>query len=142
MLKGEKIMRRERLGFKSDEGLIVKSPETEIVAKVELQNNGTAVASLMKWDEVIELDEQANEEKSSSKKKLIAGMILFYLAITGIFICISGVVVGTIVGLYFVTMTCCRIIFTPLNSTLQSIHTLYLFYNKISTTYKVAIKYQ
>lgn len=48
-------MRRERLGFKSDEGLIVKSPETEIVAKVELQNNGTAVASLMKWDEVIEL---------------------------------------------------------------------------------------
>lgn len=50
-------MRRERLGFKSDEGLIVKSPETEIVAKVELQNNGTAVASLMKWDEVIELDE-------------------------------------------------------------------------------------
>lgn len=98
-------MRRERLGFKSDEGLIVKSPETEIVAKVELQNNGTAVASLMKWDEVIELDEQANEEKSSSKKKLIAGMILFYLAITGIFICISGVVVGTIVGLYFVTMT-------------------------------------
>ena len=70
-------MRRERLGFKSDEGLIVKSPETEIVAKVELQNNGTAVASLMKWDEVIELDEQANEEKSSSKKKLIAGMILF-----------------------------------------------------------------
>lgn len=98
-------MRRERLGVKSDEGLIVKSPETEIVAKVELQNNGTAVASLMKWDEVIELDEQANEEKSSSKKKLIAGMILFYLAITGIFICISGVVVGTIVGLYFVTMT-------------------------------------
>lgn len=68
MLKGEKIMRRERLGFKSDEGLIVKSPETEIVAKVELQNNGTAVASLMKWDEVIELDEQANEENHHLKR--------------------------------------------------------------------------
>lgn len=99
-------MKRERLGFKFDEGLIVKSPETGIAAKVELQKDGTAVASLMKWTEEMELEMQAKEEEEiPSKKKIIAGMLLFYLGLTGLFICFSGVVVGTIVGLYFVTMT-------------------------------------
>ena len=80
MLKGERIMKRERLGFKFDEGLIVKSPETGIAAKVELQKDGTAVASLMKWTEEMELEMQAKEEEEiPSKKKIIAGMLLFYL---------------------------------------------------------------
>lgn len=99
-------MRRERLGFKCEEGLIVKSPETGIAAKVETQKEGTAVASLMNWIDEINLEMKATEEEvNPSKKKIISGLILFYLAITGIFIVISGVAVGIISGLYFIAMT-------------------------------------
>lgn len=101
-------MKRERLGFKFDEGLIVKSPETGIAAKVELQKDGTAVASLMKWTEEMEmeLEMQAKEEEEiPSKKKIIAGMLLFYLGLTGLFICFSGVVVGIMSGVFFTATT-------------------------------------
>lgn len=97
-------MRRERLGFKCDEGLIIKSPETGIAAKVELQKDGTAVAGLMNWTEVMNLEMKATEEELS-KKKILAGMILFYFAITGICIYISGVTIGIMAGLYFIAMT-------------------------------------
>jgi len=105
-------MKRERLGFKFDEGLIVKSPETGIAAKVELQKDGTAVASLMKWTEEMELEMQAKEEEEiPSKKKIIAGMILFNLAIIGAFILASGVAVGLVAALYFIAMTFSAIYF-------------------------------
>lgn len=111
-LKGEKIMRRERLGFKCDEGLIIKSPETGIAAKVELQKDGTAVVGLMKWTEVMELEMQVKEEEEKpAKKKIIAVMLLFYLAIIRACIFASGVTVGLGAALYFIAITFAAIYF-------------------------------
>ena len=99
-------MKRARLGYKVGDLLVVKSPETGIAAKVELNADGTGVASLMNWDDTIKLEMKAiEEEKIPSKKKIIAGMLLFYLVLTGLFICFSGVVVGIIVGFYFIAIT-------------------------------------
>lgn len=105
-------MKRERLGFKSDEGLIVKSPETGIAAKVEIPKDGTLVASLMNMVEVMEKEMQANkEDEEPSKKKMITWMILFYLAIIGACILASGVAVGLVAALYFIAMTFAAIYF-------------------------------
>lgn len=106
MLKGERIMKRERLGYKVGDLLVVKSPEKGIAAKVELNSDGTGVASLMNWDDAIKLEMKAiEEEEIPAKKKIIAGMLLFYLALTGLFVCFSGFVVGIIVGVYFIFVT-------------------------------------
>lgn len=99
-------MKRERLGYKVGDLLVVKSPEKGIAAKVELNADGTGVASLMNWEDAIKLEMKAiEEEEIPAKKKIIAGMLLFYLALTGLFICFSGVVVGIIVSLYFIAIT-------------------------------------
>ena len=106
MLKGERIMKRERLGYKVGDLLVVKSPEKGIAAKVKLNADGTGVASLMNWDDAIKLEMKAiEEEEIPAKKKIIAGMLLFYLALTGLFVCFSGFVVGIIVGVYFIFVT-------------------------------------
>ncbi|MBS5864021.1 MAG: hypothetical protein KIC54_04965 [Clostridium sp.] len=99
-------MRKERSGYKIEDLLVIKSPETGIAAKVELNADGTRVASLMNWTDENKLGMKAiEEEEKPAKKKIIVGMILFYLAITGIFICISGVAVGLVTALYFIAMT-------------------------------------
>ena len=99
-------MRRERLGYKVGDLLVVKSPEKGLAVKVKLNADGTGVASLMNWDDSIKLEMKAiEEEEIPSKKKIIAGMLLFYLGLTGLFICFSGVVVGIIVGMYFIAVT-------------------------------------
>ena len=99
-------MKRERLGYKVGDLLVVKSPEKGIAAKVELNSDGTGVASLMNWDDAIKLEMKAiEEEEIPAKKKIIAGMLLFYLALTGLFVCFSGFVVGIIVGVYFIFVT-------------------------------------
>lgn len=105
-------MKRERLGYKVGDLLVVKSPETGIAAKVEIQRDGTLVASLMKWTEERELEMQAKEEEEiPSKKKMITGMILFYLTIIGACILTSGVAVGLVAALYFIAMTFAAIYF-------------------------------
>ena len=99
-------MKRERLGYKVGDLLVVKSPEKGIAAKVELNSDGTGVASLMNWDDAIKLEMKAiEEEEIPAKKKIIAGMLLFYLALTVLFVCFSGFVVGIIVGVYFIFVT-------------------------------------
>ena len=112
LLKGERIMRRERLGYKVGDLLVIESPETGIAAKVEIQKDGTVVASLMNMVEAMEMEMQANkEDEKPSKKKMITGMILFNLAIIGAFILASGVAVGLVVALYFIAMTFSAIYF-------------------------------
>lgn len=105
-------MKRERLGYKVGDLLVVKSPETGIAAKVEIQKDGTLVAKLMNMVEAMEKEMQANkEDEEPSKKKMITGMILFYLAIIGACILASGVAVGLVTALYFIAMTFAAIYF-------------------------------
>ena len=105
-------MRRERLGYKVGDLLVIESPETGIAAKVEIQKDGTVVASLMNMVEAMEMEMQANkEDEKPSKKKMITGMILFNLAIIGAFILASGVAVGLVAALYFIAMTFSAIYF-------------------------------
>ena len=52
-------MRRERLGYKVGDLLVIESPETGIAAKVEIQKDGTVVASLMNMVEAMEMEMQA-----------------------------------------------------------------------------------
>lgn len=54
---------REQLGFKINEGLIVKSPETGIAAKVTIQKENTYVAELINHSEIRELEEKVDSEK-------------------------------------------------------------------------------
>lgn len=99
-------MRKERLGFKYDGGLIVKSPETGIAAKVQLSEDRTPVAYLLNWIDEINLEMKAiEEEKILDKNKIISVMLLFYLVITGLCICLSNVVVGIIASLFFIATT-------------------------------------
>lgn len=99
-------MKKERLGFKYDGGLIVKSPETGIAAKVELSKDGTPVASPMNWIDEINLEMKAmDEEDIPTRNKIIAVMLLFYLVIIGLCICLSGVAVGIIASIYFIATT-------------------------------------
>lgn len=69
-------MRRERLGYKVGDLLVIESPETGIAAKVEIQKDGTVVASLMNMVEAMEMEMQANkEDEKPSKKKMITGVL-------------------------------------------------------------------
>lgn len=96
-------MKKERLGFKEGDLLIMKSPVSGIAAKVELQKDGTAVASLMKSTELMELEKVSKQ--GINKNILLIGLVLFYLAITGGCIFVSGSFIGIVAGLFFFTTT-------------------------------------
>ena len=107
-------MMKERLGFKCDEGLIIKYPETVLTAKVTIQKD-TYMAELMDYNQVREIIENNTQEKPI-KKKLISSMIVFYILLTVFFIDVSDTFMGIFISAYFTLGS-----FFPLNYILKNI---------------------
>ena len=93
-------MMKERLGFKCDEGLIIKYPETVLTAKVTIQKDNKYVAELINYSQLREIIENNNKEKPI-KKKLISSMIVFYILLAVLFIYTSGSFMGIFISAYF-----------------------------------------
>lgn len=93
-------MMKERLGFKCDEGLIIKYPETVLTAKVTIQKDNKYVAELINYSQLRERIENNNKEKPI-KKKLISSMIVFYILLAVLFIYTSGSFMGIFISAYF-----------------------------------------
>ena len=92
-------MMKERLGFKCDEGLIIKYPETVLTAKVTIQKDNKYVAELINYSQLREIIEN-NNKKKTIKKKLISSMIVFYILLAVLFIYTSGSFMGIFISAY------------------------------------------
>ena len=94
-------MMKERLGFKCDEGLIIKYPETVLTAKVTIQKDNKYVAELINYSQLREIIENNNKEKPI-KKKLISSMIVFYILL----VCVIHLYYSASFMANFIFLTC------------------------------------
>ena len=102
MLKGEQTMIRKRIGFKVNNGVIIKSPKTGIIVKVSKQMNETYLIERISY---IQLKEEEKNLDKPMKKKTIIEMVLGYAILTMLFINILGIIMGIVAGMYFIITT-------------------------------------
>ncbi len=101
-------MKELRIGFPINRGVVIRSPQTMITAKVTQSEDGTEVAGFIGYQEERNLIK--DERKQIKKQEIILPMITIYTIVTILFYSVSGVM-GIVAGVYFSLITCIQMYF-------------------------------